>query len=211
MSTKEEKIRKQLMDERQKQDAQAREIEAARLEEEKRKAAALLEDEELKDKPLEEITPVNFQATETESGDWVKIIEDYKAKYPESPIVNNVLVFPTKDDAISFFAEQAAMEPPRKFLVKEVGPDGKPTGFNVFSCGDGKLYKGTYEEIQEQLKAAQLENPDDPNIKQGLATIAQFVSPNPAQSFKETLLKNKEPEEANEHAVTPLGTVPKRG
>ncbi|WP_298626984.1 hypothetical protein [uncultured Legionella sp.] len=188
MSSKEDKIRQKLIEERQKQEALGREMETARLEEERRMATALLEDD-ASPKPVEE---VSFQPTGVEPDDWKKIIKDYNQQYPETPVENNVLRFPSQEDAISFFASQAALEPPRKFLARELGPDGKLTGFNVFSCGDGKLYQGTLEEIQEQLKEAELENKDDPAIKEGLQTIAKLL--NPAQSYKESLLKTREPD-----------------
>lgn len=205
MSTKEENIKKRLIEERQKQEALGREIEAERLAEEKR-TAALLNEDEPQTKPVDEITPVSFQPTGVESDDWKKIIEDYKKQYPGITIENNVLKFPTQDDALSFFTAQASAEPPRKFLARELGPDGNPTGFHAFSCGDGKLYQGTLEEIHEQLKAAQLENNDDPNIKEGLLTIAKFM--NPAQGYKESLQKTKDPE-IDSGLPNPLSTTPK--
>lgn len=215
MSSKEERLKKKLQEDRQKQEALGREIEQVRLEEEKRKAAALLDESSPKSQPSEELTRYNIQSSGVESEDWKKIIEDYKKKYPENPIEKNTLTFPTKKDAIDFFTAQATTEPPRKFLASEIDQNGKPTGFNLFSCGDGKLYKGTFNEIQDQLKAAQKENPDDPNLKQGLATIARFV--NPAQGFRETLLQTKEPEKTastEEHQsgsslANPLSTKPK--
>lgn len=215
MSSKEEQIKKKLQEDRQRQEALGREIEQVRLEEEKRKAAALLDDSSPKPQPSEELTRYNIQAAGVESEDWKKIIEAYKKKYPENPIENNTLIFPTKQDVIDFFTKQASAEPPRKFLACEVNQNGKPTGFNVFSCGDGNLYKGTLNEIQDQLKAAQKENPEDPNLKQGLATIARFL--NPAQGYRETLLQTKEPENTaptEEHQSestlpNPVSTKPK--
>ncbi|MCL5272186.1 MAG: hypothetical protein M1486_02515 [Gammaproteobacteria bacterium] len=213
MSSKEEKIKQQIIEERQKQAALGREMEALRLDEERRKAAALLDDETPKNKPADEVSPVSFQSGGVESDDWKKITEDFKKQYPDTLIKNNCLMFPSQDEALAFFANQASAEPPRKFLARELGPDGNPTGFHAFSCGDGTLYKGTLEEIQEQLKAAQLEHSDDPNIKEGLLTIAKYL--NPAQGYRDSLQQAKAPEitsnepQAGQGLPNPLSTVPK--
>ncbi|KTD51177.1 hypothetical protein [Legionella quateirensis] len=195
MSSKEDEIKKNLQAERLKQEALGREIEQMRLEEEKRKTAALLDEQLPKSQPVEEVTRFNLQPTGIESDDWKKIVEDFKKKYPNSPVENNVLIFPTKDDAIVFFTAQASQEPPRKFLASELDQNGKPTGFNVFSCGDGTLYQGTLNEIEEQLKTELKDNPDDPNLKQGLATITRLL--NPAKGFRETLMQAKDSEGAD--------------
>ncbi|MBL7479020.1 hypothetical protein [Legionella bononiensis] len=192
MSSNEDKIKKNLQAERLKQEALGREIEQIRLEEEKRKNAALLDEESSKSQPVEEMTRFNLQPTGVEADDWKKIVEDFKKKYPNVPIENNVLVFPTKDDAIAFFTTQATQEPPRKFLASELDSNGKPTGFYAFSCGNGTLYQGTLNEIEEQLKSEQENNPDDPNLKQGLATISRLL--NPAKGYRETLIQAKDPE-----------------
>ncbi|RUR18883.1 hypothetical protein ELY21_06575 [Legionella sp. km535] len=195
MSSNEDKIKKNLQEERLKQEALSREIEQLRLEEEQRKAALEIDEPSPKAQP-EEIKPrFNLVPTGGESEDWKKILQDFKKKYPDAVIKNNALVFPTKEDAIAFFTAQATQEPPRKFLVAEMDSNGKPTGFHVFSCGNGTLYQGNLNKIKEQLKQDLQNNPEDPNLKEGLATIARFL--NPSKGFKESLIQAKDPEANN--------------
>lgn len=196
MSSNEDKIKKNLQEERLRQEALSREMEQLRLEEERRKAALAADDEPSPKPQPEEIKPrFNLVPTGGESEDWKKILQDFKKKYPDAVIENNVLVFPTKEDAIAFFTAQANQEPPRKFLVAEMDSNGKRTGFHVFSCGNGTLYQGNLNEIKEQLKQDLQNNPEDPNLKEGLATIARLL--NPSKGFKESLIQAKDPEASN--------------
>ncbi|MGQ3892647.1 hypothetical protein [Legionella sp. CNM-4043-24] len=128
------------------------------------------------------------------SSDWELMVEDYKKLYGE-PAENNCLVFPTREAAISFLKEQATATPPRKFLAIELGPDGKPTGDNFFSCGNGTLYQGSLQQIQQQVQADLNKNPEDGNLKTGLDKItAELAKRNPTSRFKDRLHgeKNKD-------------------
>lgn len=203
--SKAEQLRKHLEEERRKNEAfeLAREQE---LKEKERKEALLAAGEEEQQQVGQELY---FTASPNmNQSDWEKIVADYKKKYPDQPIKeDNVLIFPTREDAINFFQQQAAATPPRKFLGTEIDESGKPTGFYVFSCGDGTLYQGSLNEIQDKLKEAQKENPDDPNIKEGLATIARAL--NPAQDFRAALKETKNGDEPQSTAPNPLGTKPR--
>ena len=160
MSTKEE-LRKQQEEDRINQAALEREIAQAEEQEKRNKLnAQSAQIDRLK--PLPDLQkPVQLQLSGDDK-DWQKILSAFKEKYPETPVENNTLSFPTKDDAINFFTAQATATPPAKFLCKEIDADGKPTGFNVFSCGNSKLYQGSLQEIHEQLTADQKATPDDP-------------------------------------------------
>ncbi|KTD59007.1 hypothetical protein [Legionella shakespearei] len=204
MSTKEEQLKKLQEEEKRRDEAFALAREQEERKDKERKDAALAAEEEQQIGQETYFTP----SPNTNKSDWEKIIEDYKKKYPDEPVKDNVLVFPTREDAINFFQQQASANPPRKFLGTEIDASGKPTGFNVFSCGDGKLYQGSLNEIQDQLKEAQKAKPDDPNIKEGLAIIARAL--NPAQDFRAALKETKDADEPQQStAPNPLSTKPR--
>ena len=215
MSTKEEKIKKQLEEERRKQEAFGKELEQLSKEEELRKLSLQESEQSSKLRAQDDTTRMKFQPSSNDKS-WKKIIEDYKKKYPDVNIENNVLTFPTMDDAISFFKDQATCTPPRKFLASEIDGSGKLTGFHLFSCGDGNLYQGSLQEIHNQLEAAQLEKPEDKNINEGLNVIRSAM--NPTHDFRSALLNtrdsSKDMDDESEHEqssdMTPLSTKPKR-
>ena len=142
---------------------------------------------------------VHFKSSETSSDDWSKICSDYIKQYPDKPIKDNALSFPTKDDAIAFFTTQALSEPPREFLCAEIDQSGTKTGFNVFSCGNKKLYQGSLSDIHNQLKADLAQNPDDAKTKQGLETITRFI--NPTLGFRTSLQEAKAQPLAKERSI----------
>ncbi|CAM2980899.1 hypothetical protein [Legionella worsleiensis] len=200
MSRNDEQQEKNVQKERQRLAEQQRkknELDLLRQAEEQR-----LKDEQIRNAILDDsmtaapvATTLSFQVQPPagEGEDWQKIIEDFKKLYPYSPIKNNILTFPTQKDAINFFTAQARQEPPRKFLAIQIGSDGKPTGYTLFSCGNGTLYQGSLAEIESQLKAELKNQPDDHNLQEGLATIMR--ASNTAQSYKESLKLIKEPSE----------------
>ena len=193
MTTKEEQARKKLEEERRQQEALGRELEQRRKDEITRNPAMSpplpTEDEQPKN------SPVIVQGT-TNDKDWQKIKADYQKKYPDNIISNDTLEFPSQTDAIEFFSAQAASNPPQRFLCKELGADGQPTGFNLFSCGDGKLYQGNLNEIHAQLKAALVEKPDSSAIKEGIETIQRLL--NPAQNFRAAIQDTRPSEDTPE-------------
>lgn len=159
------------------------------------------------DEKKSEVTSFTVNNKGTNPTDWEKIKADYLKKYPDRSIdENDALEFDSREDAVNFFAEQAASK--RDFLCKEIDASGKPTGFNVFSCGDGTLYKGSLQEILEQLNTAKKANPDDPNVKKGIATIQSVL--NPTQQFRQTIQENREktPEKVLNETPNPLDIKP---
>lgn len=221
MSTTEEQVKKKLEEERRNKESFEQEAEQQR-QEEKRRAALLEASQSDESVQIEEDDKQIFVAPSpsTNKSDWAKMVEDYKKKYPDKEVKDNTLIFPTRDDALKFFEQQATANPPRKFLGTELnGASGQPTGFHVFSCGDGVLYQGTLNEIQDKLKEAQKAKPDDPNIKEGLDTIARAL--NPAQDFRAAMKETRasaeqqtsgteeELEERRKSSPNPLSTTPR--
>lgn len=131
MSSKEEQVKQQLQAAREKEESLRNDMERLRLEEEKR--TALLSDESLSEKTEEKEAESHFKLKPSAAvnEDWKEILADYAEKYPDNPVKNNTLSFPTKEDAMTFFENQAKSTPPRKFFCSEVGQDGKLTGENV--------------------------------------------------------------------------------
>lgn len=121
---------------------------------------------------------LSLKPSGADNEDWKKTLVDYKKLYPDKPVQNDTLSFETKEDAINFFTAQATGEPPRKFLASGGDQEGKLNGFNVFSCGNKKLYQGSLQDIQNQLKADLNQKPEDLNIKQGLDKITRLINPN---------------------------------
>jgi hypothetical protein len=143
----------------------------------------------------------NLKPVLTDDDAWKKILADYKKLYPGKSVENNMLSFETENDAIKFFTAQATNEPPGKFLVSEVDQNGKQTGMNLFSCGNSKLYKGSLKDIHRQLQDDLKQNPDDPNIKQGLNDITRLI--NPTSEYRTVLqqAKDSEPKEAVDEQI----------
>lgn len=93
-----------------------------------------------------------YEVVGATGSDWEKILADYKKAYPKAKLDGDTLQFESRDDAVAFFTKQATATPPRTFFMREM-VDGKETGFHLYSCGNGKMYQGTIDEIQKQLEA----------------------------------------------------------
>ena len=206
MKTKEEQIKKQIAEDRQNHEAFVKAQEALH----KEALRTTLMNENYNPKEDEKETLFTVQALSDSALDWQNLVADYTKKYPQFQIKNNILQFQTQEDAIKFFAEQAAIEPPRKFLVREIDENAVLTGFCMFSCGDKNLYKGTLTEIHEQLKTAQNEKPNDQSLLEGITIISRMLNPNPTQDFRSTLQDNKKSEDTvgQTHSPNPLSTHP---
>jgi hypothetical protein len=195
MSTKEEQLKKLQEEEKRRDEAFKLALEQERKEKALKEAALATAEKEQRQVGKESyFTP----SPGKNKSDWEKILEDYKKKYPDQSVKDNVLTFTSLDEATKFFKDQATANPPRKFFMEEIDENGKPTGLNFFSCGNGKMYQGTLNEIQDQLKADQRANPDDPNIQEGLGDIARAL--NPARDFRAALKETKGVEEKKEQA-----------
>lgn len=167
------------------------------LEEEKRKqeaAAKLAGTGELPPMPAAPLTRMAASSDEASGAtfkptpnvsqkSWQKILEEYEKLYGHGADKNGALVFPTHDAAIQFFAAQA--EAGNKFFATQC-VNGQATDFHVYSFGNGQLYKGSYAEIKSQLKAAASEHPDNTSIAEGLSEFNQLMpaAPNHASRLR---------------------------
>lgn len=98
------------------------------------------------------------------------IYADYKELIKRKPDNHGRLLFINQAEAVSFF-EKLVMERGREFLASVIAADNTPTGFHMFSCGDGKLYRGTFQEIHDELSKAFESNPKHPTLEEGLNFI----------------------------------------
>ena len=186
MSSKEELVRKKIDEERFNRDKEQQ----LHQEEERLKAAALVASLDVSSpKSKKDESRFSLKPSEIDNEDWKKLLADYKKKYPDRLVRNNVLTFATKEDAVNFLTSQATSEPPRKFLATEIDQNGKPTGMNMFSCGNKKLYQGSLNDIQDQLKAELKQSPGDINVKQGLDHITRLIGS--AHGYREALQQVK--------------------
>ena len=120
--------------------------------------------------------------------DWNTIVEAYQKRFNREPDKDGALAFNTKDEAISFFEDQAQSK--LKFLATQAVND-QLIDFHLFSCGDGKLYKGTAAEIRAQLEQVIQTNPGNQDVVDGLAFFNSLlpVAPTPAVEMR-SLLKD---------------------
>lgn len=145
--------------------------------------------------------------------DWLKIAEDYKKQFDKEPEQNGMLVFPNQESMDKFLNEQAAAG--RKFFSVLVGPDGKLTNHFEFSCGDGKRYSGSPEQIRDQLmQALETAGPNQDKVQSGLDMINKHIQntkPNPSQAAKKALQDITHPteEKPKYNSPSPLSTEPK--
>lgn len=187
------------------------ELEQLAIEEQRLKEANLTDSIENPLEPEDEINYIyNLSPTLNKKDDWKEIVADYKKAYPDRPCENKRLAFNTREEAMDFFTAQATKQPPRRFLAQE-HIHNEPTGFHVFSCGNNKLYQGSLQDIQSQLKTDLIKQPDDLNTKQGLELITKHL--NPASEFKSALNEAKASTKLDETPTTslpnPLSTKPK--
>ena len=160
-------------------------------------------DDEMESSPF----TMNVENNSTIDSDWEKVVEDYKRKYPERQLENNRLPFLSKEEATSFFEEQAAIQPPRKFMGRGFDSAGQPMDYFVLCPGNNKLYEGCANEIYNQLTAELKDNPEDQKIKDGLNKIKPFV--NPSQRMRQEIqrCRPEEPEPVSS-TPTPMRTTP---
>ncbi len=85
--------------------------------------------------------------------------------------------FETDDQALAFFKNLAEdQNPPCKFLCQLEGQEGE--AIHWFSCGDGKFYQGSVQEITDQLTAAAEDVKNNPAaleiVREGLAQLSEM-------------------------------------
>lgn len=187
-------------------------LEQAKTEEERKKllAAQLLAKEEAKALEARRLAEEEDQKKKNQQGigvrfltpgdDWQKLVEDYKKEFNKEPDDKGVLIFPNLEAVLNFFTEQAKLG--RMFLAAAITPEGKETGHYEFSCGDGKLYVGSFELINQQLQASLKQDPTNEKIVNGIKTIQSLMPTNPVHEARRELNKMKG-ESNNEQEPTP--------
>lgn len=114
-------------------------------------------------------TPTHKAADNTD-----RVLEAYNKQYPpkegeEPKAIGDLLVFPSIDALYNFFTALAQSNPPCQFLAINVA-----TQEHLFSCGDGTLYKGSKEEVRQQLEKAAAEANAKPETKDALALFDSY-------------------------------------
>ncbi|MBA2651750.1 MAG: hypothetical protein H0U73_05740 [Tatlockia sp.] len=215
MSEKEEQIKKKLAEE-------MRNKEIAQFDQEAvlKKAAsdaaineALAEEDETSALTSQDECYFKPKISNANKDDWKDILDDYEELFKDRlPLKGNVLVFKSPEEAIAFFEKHATASPPRKFLCPEVDINHKLTGYNLYSCGSNKLYKGTFQQIHNEITADLKAKPDDPNLQAGLAEITRHMNPTSGfkAAFKEVVPKTEEEEQVAKSSLPdPTSTKPK--
>lgn len=114
-----------------------------------------------------------------------ELLKDYKDKFPDRKLdEKGTLLFTSREELEQFLNDQAKLPPEgkgRKFLVSEVDAKGQLLGKHHFSCGDGKVYSGSPEEIIAKLKENQATaNPTTQKlIADGLSIFERILNPKP--------------------------------
>lgn len=130
--------------------------------------------------------------------DWARLVNEYLKKYKKQFDLDEEeskkgLVFSSREDAVQFFTNMATQG--LLFLLAEY-KENKPTGFFLYSCGDGKLYQGSLRDIKKELEQVIKQSPSEhkKEITDGLAMINQLISP--THSMRAEVKNVRENEEA---------------
>ena len=139
------------------------------------------------------------------TNDWQAIIVDYKKEFGCGPDEKTgVLIFPTMDAAIQFFDKQAKPPNKREFLATEY-VNGVAKDFHLFSCGDERLYQGTFAEIKAQLEKALKDHPENAKTLAGLKLIAaRMPGANAVSEMREQLKGHRQMPADEEQQASPV-------
>ncbi len=127
--------------------------------------------------------------------EWETILSDYERLFKRKPEPDGTVIFDTQEEATTFFSQQASKS--REFLVTCLSPEKQELNAHYFSCGNGKLYKGSFEEIKQQLEIALANNESTP-VRNGLKTIENQIYRKKMSDFR----KAQHPPEVD-HAAKP--------
>ncbi|MDI9818726.1 MULTISPECIES: hypothetical protein [unclassified Legionella] len=127
-------------------------------------SASLGEKPSLK-KEEEEIT---FKPAQPGSN-WERISDAYELEFGKKPEANGLLKFESMQAAEDFFDKQAKKG--LEFFGTVIGADGKPIDSHMFSCGSGKLFNGSLQQIHDQVKSALEKDPQNAKLQNGLTLI----------------------------------------
>lgn len=132
---------------------------------------------------------------------WKEILKDYENEdYAKPRTEHGALVFPGPEEAKKFFQEQAGKN--REFLATYM-KDGQLQDSHYFSCGDGQLYSGSYQDINSQLQKALITASESnrEKIESGIKhieTMQQQRKPTTAQEMRAKVQGLKDEGEANQ-------------
>lgn len=116
-----------------------------------------LPDEPIIPKKGKEIAP--FDANDPT---WIAIHARFKKEFPDGAVNDDgALNFPSAGAAKDFFGRLAKENTPFLAIKME---NGKKTDDLLFSCGNGKLYEGSFNDIKLQLNS-DLKTTTDPSVK----------------------------------------------
>ena len=177
------------------------------------KMARALREEEIRrlmqEAQVEPPKPRNEEETEIQitcelDEHWKKILANYKKEFPQEEMPNNhTYRFPSVQAAEDFFTKQA--QEGSEFLGTW-GKDGKRTDDHLFSCGDGKLYTGSFAKIHQDLQDA-LKAETSPErkakISKGLERIKNCMpqEQNPAVEMRNKLQESKKAADTQENTA----------
>ena len=145
-------------------------------------------------------TEKEFAVTFVNDDNWKQIISLYKKRPDAQAIKDDVLAFASMQDAKLFFTEIAASG--MEFLATRV-ENNKPQDDHFFSCGDSKIYAGTFAQIIEQLQNARKLETSPENqakISSGIEYIKSVMPKNdinPATDMRSKLQKFTETDLTN--------------
>lgn len=144
-----------------------------------------------KKKKQDKLTPPMpcIKLTQASTEDWEHIKEAYMQQYPDNQLDDdgNTLYFADDNEAQLFFANQASQN--IKFLVEDqIVSNGQPSNIYFFSCGSGKSFHGSLQEIKEELE----KEAPDAQIEAGLKQINTLINMKQTKAMKRELLNQKE-------------------
>lgn len=177
-------------------------FELARLEAEKLRRQQELNAQETKPLLKHE---VNIKPQSPQDNHWRDVIKNYKKKFPELEIAKDgTLTFPDRKSAEQFFTEQAKNH---EFLATWV-VDGKMQDDHFYSCGNGKLYVGSFAEILATLNQdlkAETDTKMKNKLTHGIAHLKSFMpqEANPAFEMRSKLQESKRGTESDTPEETP--------
>ena len=151
-------------------------------------------------------TKKEFEVTFVTDDNWKQIIALYKKRPDAQSVKDDVLAFATMQDAKLFFTEIAATG--MEFLATRVEND-KRQDDHFFSCGDSKIYAGTFEQIIEQLQNArklETSSENQAKISSGIKYIKSVMPKNeinPATDMRSKLQKFTETDLTSHADKTP--------
>lgn len=123
----------------------------------------------------EDNVAMGLKPNATQASDWNEVVKSYKKKFPQLKIAEDgTLTFPDRESADAFFTEQAKKH---VFLATWV-VNGELQDDHFYSCGNGKLYKGSFAHILEALNqdlAAEHDSKKKETLEKGIEHLRNMM------------------------------------